>query len=131
MAASSRTPPTLTRDELSDVTSMRFTIAEGANGQPSVAVVEGEFEQVYRLGDAYSTLLFVALCQREGVTVYRRPRQHDGTVCARTTATTHDRIWSRFLVLTEKLSARLAAATQEFVDEELKQPERAESIPAR
>jgi hypothetical protein len=130
MAADDRVPPTLTRNELADVTSMRFVIAEREDGQRILDVVEGEFEQVYRVGDEYSTFLFVALCQREGVKAYRRPRQHAGTVCARTTATTHERVWSRFLLLTEKLDAHLAEATQQFVSDQLsaessefKQPE--------
>jgi hypothetical protein len=50
MAADDRMPPTLTKNELADVTSMRFVIAEREDGQWILDVVEGEFEQVYRVG---------------------------------------------------------------------------------
>lgn len=63
--------------------------------------------------------MFAALCRREGLLVYKRPRQRSATVCVRTTASKHSALWDRFLKLSRKLDAELADATQEFVRAEL------------
>ena len=64
----------------STVSPARFVIAERPDGTPTLDVVEGGFEQRYRVGDSYAGLLFVALCDAHGARAYRRQRLHQGTV---------------------------------------------------
>jgi hypothetical protein len=113
-----RLPPTLTEAELPPVTSLEFLVMSDGSRR-SLDVREGEFEQVYNLQDPYSCWMFVALCRREGLLVYRRPRQRNVTVCVRTTASKHNALWERFVALSRKLDAQLAEAAQEFVRAEL------------
>ena len=58
---------------------------------------------MYSLPDPYTRLLFVALCRREGVVAYRRPRQRNETLCVKITAWKHRGLEQRF----EELSALL------------------------
>lgn len=112
-------PPTLTEAELPAIRAMEFRIVEQEGHGPTLDVREGELEQVYNLGDPYSCIMFVALCRREAVTVYRRPRQRSTTVCVRTTISRHSELWKRFVVLTKRLDAKLAETTLQFVSDEL------------
>lgn len=75
---------------------LRFIEAKGAHGQPRLKVVQGAFEQSYRVGDAHGTKLFLELCRSRGLLPYRHRRQHSGAVCVRTTLTEHNALWSRF-----------------------------------
>jgi hypothetical protein len=74
-------------------------------GQPALDVRESEFEQGYNLRNAYSCSMFIALCRRDGLTVYRRPRQRTVTVCVKTTVSKHNALWARFLRLSDQLRA--------------------------
>ncbi len=112
-------PPTLTAAELPMLTPLEFVIGEHDDGSAKLGVREGEFEQAYSLRDAYSCMLFVALCRREGVRVYRRPRQRASTLCVKTTVSRHEQLWARFLVLSEPLERKLAEVTQQFVRDEV------------
>jgi hypothetical protein len=103
----------------STVTSATFVVAERADGTPTLDVVEGGFEQRYRVGDGYAGLLFVALCGAHGARVYRRQRLHQGTVCVHTTVSKHDALWKQFLRLSRQLDARLYEVTQQFVRDEV------------
>lgn len=86
---------------------------------PILDVREGEYEQGYNLRDPYSCTLFVALCRRDGLMIYRRPRQRSSTVCVKTTASRHRAVWERFLVLSDRFERKLAAMTEQFVHEEV------------
>lgn len=103
----------------STVTPVKFVIAERPDGTPTLDVVEGGFEQRYRVGDGYAGLLFVALCDAHGARAYRRQRLHQGTVCVHTTVSKHDALWKQFLVLSRQLDARLYEVTQQFVRDEV------------
>ena len=102
-----------------DVTPLRFVVCEHDDGRPTLGVNEAEIEHVYRLREPYSCALFVALCHREGVKAYRRARQHEGTVCVRTTLSQHDALWARFVGLTRKLDEQLARVAQQFIEAEV------------
>ena len=104
--------------ELPAVTPLEFVATRGDGGQPSLGVREGEFEQLYKVEDMYSRLLFIALCRQYRATVYRRPRQRVVSVCVRTTVSKHNALWQRFLSLSAELDGRLAEATQQFLVEE-------------
>ena len=110
-------------DDSSSVSPLGFVIAEHEDGMQTLELREGEFEQVYRLREVHSCTLFIALCRREGVPVYRRPRQHEATLSVRTTLSKHDALWARFFVLSRSLDPRLAAVVQQFVREELRREE--------
>jgi hypothetical protein len=104
-------------------TPMRFVIVEHEDGQRTLDVREPEFEQVYRVVDAYSAALFVALCRHEGVRAYRRRRQHEGTLCIRTTPSQHNALWARFLELSRQLDARIGEVTERFLREAFERKE--------
>ena len=112
-------PPTLSEAELPAIAGARFVVVEQEGGSSTLDVREGELEQVYNLRDPYSCTMFVALCRREDVTVYRRPRQRSTTVCVRTTISRHAALWERFLMLTERLNTKLAEAVRQFVGDEV------------
>jgi|SRR5690606_31508868 hypothetical protein len=95
----------------------QFVVGEDAQGNPTLDVVEGTFEQTYRVGDNHSVALFLALSRAKGLLPYRRPRQHEGTVCVRATLSEHDALWSAFLEFDRRLSAKLAEVTRVFVRE--------------
>ena len=94
---------------------LRFVVRENERGEQTLDLVEGTYEQVYRLGDEHSTSLFLALSRSKGLLPYRRPRQHDGTICVRATLTEHDALWSAFLTLDRQLGAELAEVTRRFL----------------
>jgi len=93
----------------------RFVEGTGADGQPTIEVVEGSFEQSYRVGDTHATKLFLTLCRSRGLLPYRHRRQHAGTICVRATLTDHNALWSHFLELSRELDARLHEVTSAFV----------------
>lgn len=114
-----RPPPTFTEAELPAITPLEFIVAPG-DGGPSTSTLdvrESEFEQTYSLQEPYSYWMFVALCRREGLTVYKRPRQRATTVCVKTTASKHDALWLRFRELSRQLDAQLGEVTHRFVRE--------------
>ena len=118
-----RPPPTFTEADLPAITPLEFVVVPD-DGGPSTStstldVRESEFEQTYSLQEPYSYWMFVALCRREGQTVYKRPRQRATTVCVKTTASKHDALWLRFRELSRKLDAQLGEVTHRFVREHL------------
>ncbi len=96
-------PPRYSEAELPAVTAPEIIRVRGAAGQRGLELRDGEYERVYSLPDPYTRLLFVALCRREGVVAYRRPRQRNETLCVKTTAWKHRGLEQRF----EELSALL------------------------
>jgi hypothetical protein len=95
----------------------QFVVGEDERGNPKLDMVEGTFEQTYRVGEHHSVALFLALSRKRGLLPYRRARQHEGTVCVRATLSEHDALWSEFLELDRRLSARLAEVTRLFLRE--------------
>lgn len=94
---------------------VQFVETRDAQGNTSLEVVEGSFEQSYRVGDVHSTKLFLALCRSRELLPYRHRRQHTGTVCVRATLSEHNALWSRFLELSRELEAQLHEVTSGFV----------------
>ena len=94
---------------------LRFVETRSADGAPTLEVVEGSFEQSYRVGDAHGTKLFLALCRSRELLPYRHRRQHAGTICVRATFTEHNALWSRFLELSRELETQLLEVTSAFV----------------
>jgi len=94
-------------------------IVEGKDehGTPTLEVIEGVFEQSYRVGDRHSEALFLGLSRKKGHLPYRRPRQREGTVCVRATLSEHEALWKEFLELDHRLSGRLAEVTSLFLRE--------------
>jgi hypothetical protein len=80
-------------------------------------VVEGTFEQTYRVGEHHSVALFLALSRKKGLLPYRRPRQHEGTLSVRATLTEHDALWSEFLGLDRELGRQVAEVTHVFLQQ--------------
>jgi hypothetical protein len=74
-------------------------VGEDEHGNPKLDVVEGTFEQMYRVGNHHSVALFLALSRAKGLLPYRRARQHEGTLCVRAALAEHDALWSEFLEL--------------------------------
>lgn len=64
-------------------------------GTPKLDVVEGTFEQTYRVGEHHSVALFLALSRKKGFLPYRRARQHEGTLSLRATLSEHDALSAR------------------------------------
>jgi hypothetical protein len=93
----------------------QFVVSEDEHGNPKLDVVEGTFEQTYRVGEHHSVALFLALSRKKGFLPYRRPRQHEGTLSVRATLKEHDALWSEFLALDRELGGRLAEVTQAFL----------------
>jgi hypothetical protein len=94
---------------------LQFVVGEDEHGQPKLDVVEGTFEQAYRVGDHHSVALFLALSRKRDLLPYRHPRQHEGTVCVRATLSEHDALWSEFRELDRRLGAQLAEVTRVFL----------------
>ena len=93
----------------------QFVVGEDEHGQPKLDVIEGTFEQTYRVGEHHSVALFLALSRKKGLLPYRRARQHEGTVCVRATLSEHDALWSEFLELDRRLGGQLAEVTRAFL----------------
>lgn len=119
MAHDDQSPPTLSETELPAITPLEFVVTEDASGMPALDVRESQFEQAYGLDNPYSCWIFVALCRREGLMAYRRPRQRSTTICVRTTAAKHESLWRRYTELSRQLNVRLAKVTHEFVREQV------------
>jgi hypothetical protein len=96
---------------------MRFVVSQNAQGEPTLEVIDGSFEQSYRIGDAYTTKLFLELCRSRGLLPYRHKRQHAGTLCVRAPLAEHDALWTSFLELSRQLEAKLYEVTCAFVSE--------------
>lgn len=122
-----RQPPAPPPTELSDdpvVEPLRFALGENAQGEQTLDVVEGSFEQSYRIGSTYTTKLFVDLCRSRGLLPYRHRRQHAGTICVRASSHEHDALWSQFLALSRELQARLHDVTSAFIKQAVPPPKR-------
>jgi hypothetical protein len=94
---------------------LQFVVSEDEHGQPKLDVVQGTFEQTYRVGEHHSVALFLALSRKKGLLPYRHARQHEGTVCVRATLTEHNALWSEFRELNRRLGAHLAEVTRVFL----------------
>ena len=94
---------------------MQFVVTEDEHGSPKLDVVEGTFEQTYRVGGHHSVALFLALSRTKGLLPYRRPRQHEGTLSLRATLAEHDALWSEFVELDRELGGQLAEVTRAFL----------------
>jgi hypothetical protein len=116
---SNRPPPTFTEDELPTMTPLEFVVTPGEGGLSTTRldVRESEFEQAYSLQTPYSYSMFLALCRREGLRAYKRPRQRAMTVCVRTTLAKHDALWQCFSELSRRLDAQLWEVTHQFMRE--------------
>jgi hypothetical protein len=113
--------PTKASDE-PEVKPLQFVVREDEQGEQTLDVVEGSFEQSYRVGDVYTTKLFLDLCRSRELLPYRHRRQHTGTICVRASLREHDALWSQFLLLSRQLEARLHEATLAFVKETVPLP---------
>jgi hypothetical protein len=79
--------------------------------------VDGE-EIVYRLPDAWTRRLFLALCRRYGLEPYRRRGQRYTTVMVRVPKTFHEKtLWPEFLALAKELEEHIAALTERVIRE--------------
>lgn len=103
------------RSSIPPVRPTQFVVGEDEHGQPKLDIVEGTFEQTYRVGERHSVDLFLALSRRRGLLPYRRARQHEGTVCVRASLSEHDALWSEFLELDRRLGGQLAEVTRTFL----------------
>ena len=122
-----RQPPAPSPSEASadpEIEPLRFVVRENAQGEQTLDVVEGSFEQSYRIGGTYTTKLFVDLCRSRGLLPYRHRRQHSGTICVRASLHEHDALWSQFLALSRQLEARLHEVTLAFVKDAVPSPKR-------
>lgn len=115
--------PTRASDE-PEIEPLRFVARDNAQGEQTLDVVEGSFEQSYRIGDTYTTKLFVALCRSRGLLPYRHRRQHAGTICLRASLHEHGALWSEFLELSRQLEAQLHDVTVAFVKAAVPPPKR-------
>jgi hypothetical protein len=97
----------------------QFVVVEDERGNPKLDVVEGTFEQTYRVGGHHSVVLFLALSRKKGMLPYRRARQHEGSVCVRATVSEQDALWSEFLELDRRLAGQLAEVTRTFLREHI------------
>lgn len=98
---------------------LQVVVGKDERGDPKLEVIEGEFEQSYRVGGHHSEALFLALSRKKGHVPYRHARQHTGTVCVRATLRQHDALWSEFLELDRQLGSQLAEVTRWFLREHL------------
>jgi hypothetical protein len=119
--SSDRPPPTLSEAELPAITPLEFVVTPGDGGVSTTKldVRESEFEQAYSLQTPYSYSMFLALCRREGLRAYKRPRQRATTVCVKTTLSKHDALWQRFCELSRQLDAQLGEVAHRFMREHL------------
>lgn len=116
-------PPTRASDE-PGIEPLRFVVRENSQGEQTLDIVEGSFEQSYRIGGTYTTKLFVDLCRSRGLLPYRHRRQHAGTICVRASMHEHDALWSQFLALSRQLQVRLHEVTLAFIKETVSPPKR-------
>lgn len=93
----------------------RFAVSHDEHGTPKIEVIDASFEQVYQLEDAYSTMLFVALCRSRGLLPYRRARQRESTICIRASLSEHEALWASHLSLSRQMHARLCEVAHAFV----------------
>lgn len=93
----------------------QFAVGEDKEGTPTLEVVEGTFEQTYRVGDQHSVSLFLGLSRKKGLLPYRRARQHEATICVCASLSEHDALWSEFLELDRRLVGQLAEVTRAFL----------------
>lgn len=110
------------RPSIPPVRPTQFVVGEDEHGQPKLDIVEGTFEQTYRVGERHSVDLFLALSRKRGLLPYRRARQHEGTVCVRASLSEHDALWSEFLELNRRLGAQLAEVTRTFLRQHVAPP---------
>jgi len=115
--------PTRTSDE-PEIEPLRFVVRENAQGEQTLDVVEGSFEQSYRIGGTYTTKLFLDLCRSRALLPYRHRRQHAGTICVRASLHEHDALWSQFLTLSRQLEAHLHEVTMAFIKKTVPTPKR-------
>jgi len=97
------------------IRAMQIVLSQDEDGKSKLDVLDGTFEQVYRLGDAHGRTLFLALGRSKGHLPYRRARQHEATICVRATLAEHDALWSTFLEQDRRLQSQLAEVTRVFV----------------
>ena len=83
---------------------IEFVVARGEAGEATLDVVSAPLEQTYRVGDAHSTRLFLALCRSRGLLPYRRA-----------SIVEHDALWARYLELDRELQIKLTELTLAFV----------------
>jgi hypothetical protein len=107
-----------------EIEPLQFVVRETAQGERTLDVVEGSFEQSYRIGGAYTTKLFVDLCRSRGLLPYRHRRQHAGTICVRASLHEHDALWSQFLSLSRQLETQLDEVTLAFIKQVVPSPKR-------
>ena len=103
------------RPSIPPVRPTQFVVGEDEHGNPKLDIMEGTFEQTYRVGESHAVTLFLALTRKKGLLPYRRARQHEGTVCVRATLSEHDALWSEFLERNRHLGGQLAELTRAFV----------------
>jgi hypothetical protein len=113
--------PTRVSDE-PEIKPSQFVVRENDQGEQTLDVVEGSFEQSYRVGSVYTTKLFLDLCRSRGLLPYRHRREHTGTICVRASLHEHDALWSQFLLLSRQLETRLHEVTLAFVKETVPLP---------
>lgn len=114
--SSERPPPLLTEAELPAHTPLDLVVKpdEGGPSTTTLELRQSEFEQVYTLKTPYSYSMFLALCRREGLRAYKRPRQRATVVCVKTTFAQHDALWQCFCELSRQLNAQLAEVAHRF-----------------
>jgi hypothetical protein len=103
---------------------LQIVVGTDERGDPKLDVIEGAFEETYRVGGHYSEALFLALSREKGHLPYRHARQRAGTVCVRATLSEHDRLWSEFVELDRQLGHRLAAVACSFMREHVERKPR-------
>lgn len=96
---------------------LQIVVGTDEHGAPKLDVIEGAFEQTYRVGGHHSEALFLALSRKKGHLPYRHARQRAGTVSLRATLSEHDTLWSEFLELDRELGSQLAEVTCSFLRE--------------
>ena len=119
-------PPSLlkkTSDE-PEIEPLQFVLRDDGQGEQTLDLVEGSFEQSYRIGGTYTTKLFVDLCRSHGLLPYRHRRQHAGTICVRASLHEHDALWSQFLSLSRQLETQLHEVTLAFIKKAVPTPKR-------
>jgi hypothetical protein len=94
---------------------MQIVVGTDEQGAARLEVIEGAFEQRYRVGDQHSEALFLALSRKRGHLPYRHARQRAGTVSVRATLSEHEALWSEFLELDRELGSQLAEVTCSFL----------------
>jgi hypothetical protein len=107
-----------------EIEPLQFVVRETGQGEQTLDVVEGSFEQSYRVGGTYTTKLFVDLCRSRGLLPYRHRRQHAGTICVRASLHEHDALWSQFLTLSRQLEMQLHEVTLTFIRKAVPTPKR-------